>query len=245
MAMRNHSLLDREVAGNPAAMNARVHPGWFAPGTDVLEAERTPSPDVLFDVFTQIIKIAGALDRNASDALEELNLTAGAFNALVELGKVGEEGISPSELARRLAVARRTATLYVDILTKHGWAVREAHPVDRRMVLARLSEPGKELLARFTQPSEHHPTVDGMCFANRPTMFGQNIHIEGCGSPRHSKPAREFGRRDTLFSDLAQLHKGIECARRQVEFFQRVRCVPVQCTGDLDNLREHIEQDVG
>lgn len=148
MAMRNHSLLDREVAGNPAAMNARVHPGWFAPGTDVLEAERTPSPDVLFDVFTQIIKIAGALDRNASDALEELNLTAGAFNALVELGKVGEEGIAPSELARRLAVARRTATLYVDILTKHGWAVREAHPGDRRMVLARLSEPGKELLAR-------------------------------------------------------------------------------------------------
>jgi DNA-binding MarR family transcriptional regulator len=104
------------------------------------------STDVLFDVFTQILKIAGALDRSASDALEDLNLTAGAFNALVELGKVGDDGIAPSELARRLAVARRTATLYVDILTRQGWAVREAHPGDRRMVLARLSDKGRALL---------------------------------------------------------------------------------------------------
>lgn len=148
MAMRNASLLDRDLEVEPAAMSSRIHPGWFAPGSDDLDAELTPSPDVLFDVFTQIIKIAGALDRNASDALEELNLTAGAFNALVELGKVGEDGIAPSELARRLAVARRTATLYVDILTKHGWAIREAHPGDRRMVLARLSDAGKDLLAR-------------------------------------------------------------------------------------------------
>jgi DNA-binding MarR family transcriptional regulator len=123
-----------------------VHPGWYAPMPEVEEAEQATT-DVLFDVFTQILKIAGALDRSASDALEDLHLTAGAFNALVELGKVGDQGIAPSELARRLAVARRTATLYVDILTRQGWAVREAHPEDRRMVLARLSEQGQRLLA--------------------------------------------------------------------------------------------------
>lgn len=147
MAMRNPSLLDRDPRITESHSGARVHPGWFAIGTDDLDAEETPSPDVLFEVFTQIIKVAGALDRHAADALEELHLTAGAFNALVELGKVGDEGVAPSELARRLAVARRTATLYVDILTKHGWAVREAHPGDRRMVLARLSDDGKALLA--------------------------------------------------------------------------------------------------
>jgi DNA-binding MarR family transcriptional regulator len=124
----------------------RVHPGWFADSAEIAEIEEEPSSELLFDVFTKILMIGSALDRNASNALEDLHLTAGAFNALVELGKVGEEGIAPSELARRLAVARRTATLYVDILTKQGWAVREAHPADKRMVLARLSDRGKALL---------------------------------------------------------------------------------------------------
>src|SRR4029079_3318978 len=59
---------------------------------------------------------------------------------------VGVSGIAPSELARRLAVARRTATLYVDILVKHGWVSREAHPDEKRMILARLTGAGYELL---------------------------------------------------------------------------------------------------
>jgi DNA-binding MarR family transcriptional regulator len=143
MAMSSHSLSDHRVG---VAARGAVHPGWFVPMAE-LEEDHQAAPDVLFDVFTQILKIAGALDRSASEALEDLHLTAGAFNALVELGKVGEQGIAPSELARRLAVARRTATLYVDILTRQGWAVRTSHPDDRRMVLARLSAKGQELLA--------------------------------------------------------------------------------------------------
>lgn len=124
-----------------------VHPGWLlsdaAATADVQENE-----DVLrFDAFMQLLRTAGALDRKATDALSDLDLTAGAFGALVELGHVGHSGVAPSELARRLAVARRTATLYVDILTRHGWAEREAHPEDRRMVLARLTPTGEALLA--------------------------------------------------------------------------------------------------
>ena len=146
MAMSTHSLPDSAyMAATRPVQSGKVHPGWLAP-LQAVEDDEHASPEMLFDVFTQILKIAGALDRSASEALEDLHLTAGAFNALVELGKVGEQGIAPSELARRLAVARRTATLYVDILTRQGWAVRESHPDDRRMVLARLSEKGKHLL---------------------------------------------------------------------------------------------------
>jgi DNA-binding MarR family transcriptional regulator len=147
MAMSTHSLHDRTLhPQHRDNSGSRVHPGWYTHMSALDDVPDKASTDVLFDVFTQILKIAGALDRSASDALEDLNLTAGAFNALVELGKVGDDGIAPSELARRLAVARRTATLYVDILTRQGWAVREAHPGDRRMVLARLSDKGRALL---------------------------------------------------------------------------------------------------
>ncbi len=97
----------------------------------------------------QLLRTAGAMDRAATDALSDLDLTAGAFGALVELGAVGEEGIAPSELARKLAVARRTATLYVDILARHGWAQRAAHPRDKRMVLARLTPSGETLLEEW------------------------------------------------------------------------------------------------
>lgn len=109
-----------------------------------LEGESDDS--VRFHAFMQLIRTAGALDRAATDALADLDLTAGAYGALVQLAEVGDEGVAPSELARRLAVARRTATLYVDILARHGWATREAHPEDRRMVLARLTPAGYELL---------------------------------------------------------------------------------------------------
>ncbi len=126
-----------------------VHPGWLL-NESALPVESHENEDALrFDAFMQLLRTAGALDRAATDALSDLDLTAGAFGALVELGVVGGSGVAPSELARRLAVARRTATLYVDILARHGWAQRDAHPDDRRMVLASLTPAGETLLAEL------------------------------------------------------------------------------------------------
>lgn len=127
-----------------------VHPGWLsteAPFYDTPDSEAEEAR-MRFTAFAQTMRTAGALDRASTDILGELGLTAGAFFALLELEAAGDRGIAPSELARRLAVARRTATLYVDILAKEGWVSREAHPSDRRMVLASLTDDGKAMLAR-------------------------------------------------------------------------------------------------
>jgi len=125
-----------------------VHPGWLSIALDeAVEAEdHSAEESARFSAFAQLMRTAGALDRAATDILSGLGITAGAFFALLELQTVGDSGIAPSELARRLAVARRTATLYVDILVKHGWVSRDAHPDDKRMILARLTGPGYELL---------------------------------------------------------------------------------------------------
>lgn len=127
---------------------ATVHPGWLS--DDVRDeahiAEVTFGQTARFAAFAQLMRTAGALDRAATDILADLGITAGAFFALLELEAIGEAGMAPSELARRLAVARRTATLYVDILVKNGWVSREAHPDDKRMILARLTEEGLGLL---------------------------------------------------------------------------------------------------
>ena len=125
-----------------------VHPGWLS--EDVRDesrlAEQTFGQTARFAAFAQLMRTSGALDRAATEILSDLGVTAGAFFALLELEAVGDAGIAPSELARRLAVARRTATLYVDILVKNGWVSREAHPDDKRMILARLTEDGRIVL---------------------------------------------------------------------------------------------------
>lgn len=123
-----------------------VHPGWLSAEPRLTPPAAEETEATRFAAFSQLLKTAGALDRAATDALADLDLTAGAFGALLELEKVGETGVAPSELARRLAVARRTATLYVDILARQGWAERRAHPADKRMVLAVLTPVGHRLL---------------------------------------------------------------------------------------------------
>jgi DNA-binding MarR family transcriptional regulator len=123
-----------------------VHPKWLAAEPRDAEAPRDPEDSARFAAFMQLLRTAGALDRAATDALADLDLTAGAFGALLELGAASPTGLAPSALARRLSVARRTATLYVDILARQGWADRHAHPDDRRMVLARLTADGEHLL---------------------------------------------------------------------------------------------------
>lgn len=134
------------TSGSPHALSQpAVHPKWLAFTTGA-ETDHDPEDATRFAAFRQLLKTAGALDRAATDTLADLNLTAGAFGALLELGDAHPTGVAPSELARRLAVARRTATLYVDILARHGWAERHAHPEDRRMVLARLTPTGEDLI---------------------------------------------------------------------------------------------------
>ncbi|MGH2559257.1 MAG: MarR family winged helix-turn-helix transcriptional regulator [Thermomicrobiales bacterium] len=132
---------DKETAHSCA-----VHPGWLGQEAPVPEISQEAEDTARFDAFLQLIRTSGAIDRAATDVLADLDLTAGAFGALLELGAAYPGGLAPSELARTLAVARRTATLYVDILERQGWAERKPHPDDRRMVLARLTPVGRRLL---------------------------------------------------------------------------------------------------
>lgn len=144
------SLIEPRAASSPTGDGQRaakgVHPKWLVVN-DTLQAAVELEDTSRFTAFMQLLRTAGALDRAATDTLADLDLTAGAFAALLELANNQPTGIAPSELARRLSVARRTATLYVDILSRHGWAERNAHPDDRRMVLARLTPKGLQLVS--------------------------------------------------------------------------------------------------
>ena len=139
---------ETEIATTVTRTAPTVHPGWLSEEVrdETRLAEQAFGQTARFSAFAQLMRTAGALDRAATEILADLGVTAGAFFALLELEAVGDAGIAPSELARRLAVARRTATLYVDILVKNDWVSREAHPGDKRMILARLTDEGRAVL---------------------------------------------------------------------------------------------------
>jgi DNA-binding MarR family transcriptional regulator len=139
------STLVKQGAGDADRRRA-VHPGWLDQEIQHAEVTQEAEDAARFAAFLQLVRTAGAIDRAATDVLADLDLTAGAFGALLELGERYPGGLAPSGLARKLSVARRTATLYVDILERQGWAERKPHPDDRRMVLARLTSVGRRLL---------------------------------------------------------------------------------------------------
>jgi len=150
-----------------------VHPGWFSMQSIDLEVTPEQEDASRFMAFMQLLRTAGALDRAATDALADLDLTAGAFGALLELAEMSPGGLAPSELARRLFVARRTATLYVDILERQGWAERQAHPDDRRMVLATMTPAGLRLVAELGDLYKHRLA---RLLADMPAVQAERLH---------------------------------------------------------------------
>src|SRR6476620_1246888 len=110
----SHREHNRPIVANSDTTPRAVHPGWLMAESVEVSTDYGPDEAARFSAFRQLMRTSCALDRAAVDALDDLDLTAGAFFALLELEATGTKGLAPSELARRLAVARRTATLYVD-----------------------------------------------------------------------------------------------------------------------------------
>lgn len=144
--MPNRSAVLSDPIATPDALNPiAIHPGWLHRDSTIARIPNQ-ADELRFDAVRDLLQASFALERAAVDILADLGLTAGAFFALLELAEAGDAGIAPSALARRICVARRTATLYVDILARQGWVERRNHPEDRRMVLAYLTPSGRSMV---------------------------------------------------------------------------------------------------
>ena len=89
------------------------------------------------------ITLAEELRRHALAAAVGLPNTD--VTALVHLRREGELG--QGELAARLAITTGSTTTLVDRLVDHGFAVRKAHPTDRRRAIIALTPSGAACVA--------------------------------------------------------------------------------------------------
>lgn len=88
--------------------------------------------------------------RFLSHLARRLGVTRTELDAVEELSQ--RDGVSPGELGERLSLTSGSVSSLLDRLERLGWANRERHPEDRRMVLASLTAAGEVIAEQHIGP---------------------------------------------------------------------------------------------
>ena len=106
------------------------------------------------EVFIAILRTADHLDLRLTELLEPFNLSPTQFNALRILRGAGEQGLACSEVGERMINHDPDITRLMDRLEKRGLVQRRRDQKDRRVILARITSDGLDLLEKIDQPLE-------------------------------------------------------------------------------------------
>jgi DNA-binding MarR family transcriptional regulator len=101
------------------------------------------------EAFLVFLRVASDVRAYLDARMARHGMSQGKFCLLMQLNQNPESGMSPSELADRVAVSRATVTGLVDGLEREGLIRRERSPRDRRSLALRLTPAGRHLLDRM------------------------------------------------------------------------------------------------
>lgn len=100
---------------------------------------------------TSMMRVEQILLARLNDALEPFELTFPRYEALMLLYFSRAGSLPLGKMGVRLQVHPTSVTSLIDGLEKHSYAVREAHPTDRRTVLAKITGRGRKVAAAATE----------------------------------------------------------------------------------------------
>src|SRR5919202_3024925 len=96
-------------------------------------------------VLSRVTRLARHLDRQRAAAFSAHGLETWEFDVLAALRRAGEPNqLSPGQLLRETMVTSGTMTNRIDRLAARHLVSRDDHPGDRRGVLVRLTDRGRE-----------------------------------------------------------------------------------------------------
>ena len=98
-----------------------------------------------------IKRIDNALEKEANQNLQALNLTMQQNRVLILLAHAEDKTLSLKTLEERFGAAQSTVAGLVARLEKKGLVEAAASPADRRIKLARLTDEGSRLYAQSRQ----------------------------------------------------------------------------------------------
>jgi DNA-binding MarR family transcriptional regulator len=115
----------------------------------LVSAWRRERPDLdvsPLEVLSRVTRLARHLDRARRTAFAERGLETWEFDVLSALRRTGPPyQLSPGQLLTQTLVTSGTMTNRIDRLAAKGLVVRGPDPNDRRGVLVRLTDSGREL----------------------------------------------------------------------------------------------------
>lgn len=115
----------------------------------LVSAWRRERPDLdvsPLEVLSRVTRLARHLDRARRTAFAERGLETWEFDVLSALRRAGTPyQLSPGQLLTQTLVTSGTMTNRIDRLAAKGLVVRGPDPSDRRGVLVRLTDTGREL----------------------------------------------------------------------------------------------------
>ncbi len=86
------------------------------------------------------------LDRSTDRVLSRIGLSAAKFYVLVILGRVPDQRLTPTQIGARMVMERSNLTAILDRMERDNLCVREPNPLDRRSLMIRLTDEGREKL---------------------------------------------------------------------------------------------------
>lgn len=108
-------------------------------------------------IFDKLLLISDLLQRDMNSSFAGTPLTASRVGVLWMVHHLGPS--TQQSIAAALSVSARHVSGLVDVLERHGYVSRQAHPTDRRAVIVELTPSARSLVAEM-QRQHDAVTVD-------------------------------------------------------------------------------------
>lgn len=104
------------------------------------------------ELFLNIVRTADLLQRKGTDLLKTLDLSPNQYNVLRILRGAGAEGLACGEVGDRMVTRDPDITRLLDRLEKRDLVKRAREKGDRRVVTARITPNGLDILKKLDEP---------------------------------------------------------------------------------------------
>lgn len=104
------------------------------------------------EAFLNLLRTANVLSQGLAALLKPAELTPTQYNVLRILRGAGREGLPSGEVGERMVTRDPDVTRLLDRLEKRGLVKRWRDEADRRVVRARITRAGLEVIAPLDEP---------------------------------------------------------------------------------------------
>jgi DNA-binding MarR family transcriptional regulator len=104
------------------------------------------------ELYLNLIRTADLLSRKGAELLKGADLSANQYNVLRILRGAGAEGLACGEVGDRMVTRDPDITRLLDRLEKRDLVKRAREKGDRRVVTARITPAGLDLLKKLDEP---------------------------------------------------------------------------------------------